>query len=265
MPTPTPISRVPYTYQEYEHDRQFATTLARGIELLHCFSSRRPLLGNKDLAELMRLPKATVSRLVYTLCCMGYLVQDLDSGKYRLGSAVLSLGFPLLEQFSIRMRARDGMLDLARRLGGTVSIGIRDRLDMVLIEVTRLGPRNLHPVDIGRTYPIVATAMGRAYLAGCSSYEREALLNRLAVKTAEQYAFYKDRLMRSLDDFRRIKCCVSVAELEPEIQAVAVPIGRLEHGELAALNVSFQGRALNEKWLIEDIAPELIAFSRTLI
>lgn len=258
-------SRVPYTYPEYAHDRQFATTLARGIELLHCFSSQRPLLGNKDLAELMRLPKATVSRLVYTLCCMGYLVQDRDSGKYRLGSAVLSLGFPLLESFSIRMRARDGMLNLARRLGGTVSIGIRDRFDMVLIEVTRLSPRNVHPVDVGRTYPIVGTAMGRAYLAGCSSYEREALLNQIAVKAPEQYAFYRERLKSSLEDFRRIKCCISVAEVEPEIQAVAVPIGRLEHGELAALNVSFQGLEPDENWLIDRIAPELIEFSRSLV
>lgn len=262
---PTRTSRVPYTYKEYEHDRQFATTLARGVEILHCFSSQRPLLANKDLAELMQLPKATISRLVYTLCCMGYLVQDPDSGKYRLGSAVLSVGFPLLERFSIRMRARDGMLNLARRLGGTVSIGIRDRYDMVLIEVTRLAPRNVHPVDVGCTYPIVETAMGRAYLAGCSAYEREALLNQISVKLPEQYALHEARLKRNLDDYRKIKCCISVGEAEPEVQAVAVPIGRLEHGELAALNVSFQGRELDEKWLIEEIAPELIRFSRSLM
>jgi len=58
---------------------------------------------------------------------MGYLAQDQDSGKYRLGSAVLSLGFPLLETFPVRQRARAGMLELAQQVRGTAAIAIRDR------------------------------------------------------------------------------------------------------------------------------------------
>src|SRR5690606_26882640 len=82
-----PPSRVPQAYGEYEGDRQFATTLARGLELLRCFTPQQPVLGNKELAQRMDLPRPTISRLAYTLMCMGYLAQDQDSGKYRLGSA----------------------------------------------------------------------------------------------------------------------------------------------------------------------------------
>ena len=131
-------SRVPHTLQEHEGDRQFATTLARGMELLRCFSAEQPVLGNKDLARLLQLPTATVSRLTYTLTCMGYLASAGHYGKYQLGSAVLSIGHPLLSQFTaLRRQARPLMLDLADATGGTVAIGIRDRLTVVYIEVAR--------------------------------------------------------------------------------------------------------------------------------
>ena len=137
--------RAPASLAEYEGDRQFATTLARGMELLRCFTPAEPVLGNKDLSRRLRLPAPTVSRLTYTLVAMGYLAQDEHQGKYRLGSAVLSLGFPLLELFGIRRRARPLMLELARVTGGSVAIGIRDRLNMVYIEAIRTHHHRLYP------------------------------------------------------------------------------------------------------------------------
>lgn len=257
-------SRAPWTYADYENDRQFATTLARGLELMRCFSPQHALLSNKELAQRMRLPRATISRLVYTLMCMGYLAQDIDSGKYRLGSAVLSLGFPLLETFPIRQRARAGMLELVQQTGGTVAIAIRDRLDMVCIEVIRGSGRTGHPVDIGRTYPMCGTAMGRAYLVACSAQEREALLNQIQVKAPEQWDRHREGVADAFANYPHTGCCVSVGEVYADVQAVAVPLGRQERGELAAINASFQRRTLNKRWLLDVVAPKLIALARQL-
>ena len=33
-------------------DRQFVTALARGLEILRCFTPEGPILGNKDLCKL---------------------------------------------------------------------------------------------------------------------------------------------------------------------------------------------------------------------
>lgn len=261
-----PISQVPATFSyEHEGDRQFATTLARGLELLRCFTPEQPVLGNKDLARSMDLPRPTISRLAYTLTCMGYLAVDRDSGKYRLGAAVVSLGFPLLETLSVRQRARGGMLELAQQVRGTVAIAIRDRMDMVCIEVTRFGARTGHPIDVGRTYSMCGTAVGRAYLAACSPTERQALLNQIQVKAPADWARYRDRMLQNLADYPTLGCCTSVGEVYPDVQAVAVPLGRLDRGELAALNVSFQRRTLNERWLLEEVAPRLIALARSLV
>ncbi len=213
-PGPRPPSRVPQGYSEFESDPQFATTLARGLELLRCFSPAQPILGNKELAQRLVLPRPTVSRLAYTLLRMGYLAQDHDSGKYRLGAAVLTLGFPLLEMFSIRQRARAGMLELAQEVHGTVAIAIRDRMDMVCIEVIRVGgQRSGHPIDVGRTYSMSGTAVGRAYLAGCPTQERHALLNQIQVKAPDEWTRHHEKLLENLAEYPTRGCCVSVGEV----------------------------------------------------
>ncbi len=54
-------------FEEEEKDRQFVTALARGLELLRCFSPRESVLSNQELARKANLPRPTVSRLTYTL------------------------------------------------------------------------------------------------------------------------------------------------------------------------------------------------------
>lgn len=258
------VSRVPVSLADYEGDRQFATTLARGMELLRCFTPERPVLGNKELAELTSLPPATVTRLTYTLTCMGYLAGTGQHGKYQLGSAVLSLGYPLLNQFQIRRQARPLMLELAHAVGGSVSIGIRDRLSIVYIEAIRSRNRRVYPLEIGTSHSLAGTAIGRAYLVACSTAEREALLNQLRVKAPQEWARYGSRLQESLDRYAQYGCCLSVGEVFPDVQAVAVPLGRIDRGEVAAINCSFQGKTLDATWLREKIAPQLQAVARQL-
>ena len=110
-----PISQPPAAFSyEHEGDRQFATTLARGLEVLRCFTPLEPLLGNKEISVRTGLPKPTVSRLTYTLTKLGYLRHNMRLGKYQLGSAVLSIGYPLLASMNVRQVARPLMKELAR-------------------------------------------------------------------------------------------------------------------------------------------------------
>ena len=104
---------------EHEGDRQFATTLARGLEVLRCFTPLEPLLGNKEISVRTGLPKPTVSRLTYTLTKLGYLRHNMRLGKYQLGSAVLSIGYPLLASMNVRQvaPADEGARRLLQRLG----------------------------------------------------------------------------------------------------------------------------------------------------
>lgn len=257
--------RTPHDLAEYEGDRQFATTLARGMQLLRCFTPEEPVQGNRELSRRLQLPAATVSRLTYTLMALGYLAQDEHKGKYRLGSAVLSLGYPLLELFTIRRRARPLMLELSQAVGGSVSIGIRDRVSIVYIEALSSHNKRIYPLDVGTSHSLAGTAIGRAYLMACSPSERESVLNQLRLKVPQEWERHATELLRNISQYPSQGCCVSVGEVHSDVQAVAVPLGRIDRGEPAALNCSFQGRALNRDWLIREIAPQLQTLARQLM
>jgi DNA-binding IclR family transcriptional regulator len=168
--------------EEYAGDKQFATTLARGLELLHCFTPERPILGNGEMASMLGLPKATISRLSYTLLCLGYLATTEYYGKYRLGPATLSLGYPLLAQYTLRRSARPLMHKLATTLGCSVSIGIRDRYSMVYIEVARQPWTGLFPRY--RQHPSAArNRHGKSLPSWLHACRPRSLINQIKIRT----------------------------------------------------------------------------------
>jgi DNA-binding IclR family transcriptional regulator len=260
-----PLSPAGATFSyEHEGDRQFATTLARGLEVLRCFTPLEPMLGNKEISVRTGLPKPTVSRLTYTLTKLGYLRHNMRLGKYQLGSAVLSIGYPLLASMSVRQLARPLMKELADYSGGSVSMGIRDRLNMVYVESSRNGNALTMLPDIGTAVPIAQAAIGRAFLAACTPPEREAVLNQIKVKQPELHRKFRAAIDKSLEDIRSRGFCVSVGELRREVAAVAVPMRRTVDGEIIAFNCGVPAFALKKGQLEEDIGPRLVAMVRTV-
>lgn len=264
-PKAAPATRVLDSFAEYEGDKQFATTLARGLEILRCFSPEGPALGNKDLSQRTGLPKPTISRFTYTLSRLGYLKTDHISAKYRLGPAVLAIGYPLLATLMLRQIARPAMKELADYAGGSVSMGIRDRLNIIYVETSRsssMFSRQLS--DIGLSQPIVATAIGRAYLAASAPAEREALINEIRIKTPRDWEQHQKKVMQSLADFERLGFCMSWGDLRKDVNAVGVALRLLSTGEIVVFNCALQSFLVKPQQVRSDIGPRLAAMVRSL-
>jgi DNA-binding IclR family transcriptional regulator len=266
--TKSPRSVPPATTAADETDRQFATTLARGLDLLRCFTATEAELTNKEISGRTGLPKPTVSRLTYTLTRLGYLRQLPHAGKYGkygLGTAVLSIGYPLLANMNVRQIARRPMKELADYARGWVSIGLRERLNMVYIETAR-SPEVLanSRADIGQTFPIMVSAMGRAYLAGSSKPDRTAVMNQIKVKDPVLWKNYAPRMEQSLADFARWGFCLGYGDINPLLQAVAVPMRRMRNDYLMVFNCAVPAHALAPNQLESDLGPRLIEMVRSI-
>ena len=247
---------------EHEGDRQFATTLARGLEVLRCFTPLEPLLGNKEISVRTGLPKPTVSRLTYTLTKLGYLRHDMRLGKYQLGSAVLSIGYPLLASMNVRQVARPLMKELADYCSGSVSMGVRDRLSMVYVESCRSGNGLATLPDIGTSVPISQSVIGRAFLAACNPPEREALLNQMKVKQPEAHSKYRVPIDQAIEDIRSRGFCVSTGELRRDVYAVGAPMRRSADSEIVSFNCIVPAAMVKKGQLEDDLGPRLVAMVR---
>jgi DNA-binding IclR family transcriptional regulator len=231
--------------------------------VLRCFTPLEAMLGNKEISVRTGLPKPTVSRLTYTLTKLGYLRHNMRLGKYQLGSAVLSIGYPLLASMSIRQIARPFMKELADYCNGSVSMGIRDRLNMVYVETCRSGNSVTLP-DIGTAVPIAQSVIGRAFLAACNPPEREATLNQMKVKEPEMLRKFKPQIDKGLEDIRGRGFCSSLGELRREVHAVGAPMRRSVDNEIIAFNCGVQTFLLKKGQLDDDIGPRLVAMVRNI-
>lgn len=245
-------------------DRQFATTLARGLDVLRSFSVVRPVLGNKEIAEETGLPRATVSRFTYTLVKLGYLRGDPATSKYRLGPAVISLGYPLLATLALRQAARPLMNELARQTRSSVSMGIRDRLSIVYVETSRASaPWSAQLSDIGLRYPIASTAIGHAYIAGLDQAAREALLNEIRVHTPAMWTRHQERLLAVRAELTRKGFC-SYGEQHPDFHAVGVPFGLAGTGDPVVFNCVAQVDVASRETVEKTLGPQLVAMVEQL-
>jgi len=251
-------------FEETLSDRQFATTLARGLEILRCFTPQDPLLGNKELSLKTGLPKPTISRFTYTLSRLGYLRTNPKLGKYQLGSAVLSLGYPLLATMPLRQWSRGAMNGLAESIHGSVSMGIRDRLNIVYVETSRCRVSNAPQFsDPGFSHPIAATSIGHAYLAACNPAERLAVLNEIKVKSPAQWDRYQEAIASSMESFSSRGFCISY-DYMPEVYGVGVPLRRRVDGEIVVFNCVVSSSSVRRAWLEHKIGPSLVAMVKCL-
>lgn len=249
-------------------DRQFATTLDRGLKVLRAFGPTESQLTNKEIAERTGLPKPTVSRLTYTLMTLGYLRYLPNAGKYGkygLGTATLSLGYPLLGNLHIRQVARRPMQDLANQARGWVSMGLRDRLNMVCIETARSrSVLKMSRADIGQSFPIPSTAMGRGYLAGLTRADRLAITNQIRVKDPHLWRQEAANVDRCLEQYAERGFCHGRGVQKPAMEAVAVPMRFPIDDFLIVFNCAVHADVVSPAQVQEELGPNLVAMVRSI-
>lgn len=241
-------------------DRHFVTALARGLDVLACFRSGGVLLGNQEIAQRCQLPKSTVSRLTSTLTRLGYLIQVQDSGKYRLGTATLSLGSAMLSHLDVRQVARPLMQELADFARAEVSLGMRARLSMVYVETCRSAALLPLTLDVGSRISLTRSAMGRAWLAAAPEHVRSAVLAQVRARSSDEAAWAQVQagVDRALQEHRTLGVASSFGDWNKGVNAVARAFD--PGGSLPPMVVNCGGPSFNlaPEYLLQEVRPRLV-------
>jgi len=250
--------------EELRQRPQFATTLANGLELLRCFSAAEPSLGNKELSDYLGISRPTIARLTYTLCNLGYLVQNPETKKYSLGPAVLTLSYPLLTQLTLRQLAAHDMVELSRFAKGPVSIGMRERLQVVYVEMVHDKDYNDARPDIGVTRPLLNTAIGRALLYRHPENERQILFERLQAEYPDAWQQHKAGFFSAMEQVREKGFCTSYGNWRVGFYGVSVPLCYKFGTNYLAINLTIPAYD-NEKDYVERVlGPKLLRLVQDL-
>jgi len=245
-------------------DRNFVTALARGLEILRVFDANDSLLGNQEIAARTGLPKPTVSRLTYTLTQLGYLEYSERMGKYRLAAGVLALGYSVLSGMGIRRIARPYMQELAEYANASVSLGSRNRLDMVYIENVRPARALAVPLEVGSWIPVATTAMGRALLAALPEDERQALVNAIAESDPAAWPRRRQGIEQAIEHYQIHGFTLSLGEWHPSVHAVGVPLALPDGSSILAFNCGAPAYLFDPARMITDLGPRLVHLVRNV-
>ncbi len=240
-------------------------SLGRGLQILRSFRALDAPLGNKEIAERTQLPKATVARLTYTLCKMGYLRQIGPHGQFHLADKVTGLGHSLLRTLSVRQIADPLMQELADRFEMSVALGIGDGADMVYLNYCS-GPETVTMrLRVGSLIPIAHTAMGRSYMWGLAEPARRHHMEMIRRSVGPEKAEgVEETLTAEIQSVEEKGFSVSFGDWRRQIYAVGAPVW-LDNGEtVLALNCGTRAIGLDRTRFPETLGPELILVSNEI-
>lgn len=191
-----------------------------------------------ELARTLKLPKATVFRILFTLQEIGYARKDPVSRSYL---SVRGAGWVNHDESrkTLRRVARPHMEKVLSRFEQTVNLAVLDRGQVLYTEILE-GLRSIRMSANVNTYaPVHATGVGKSMLAFLHPIEAEEVLkkNPLAKLTPKTITSIQAQL-RAFKRIREQGYAIDNEEAEIGARCVAAPIFSSQGRSTAAISVS---------------------------
>ncbi len=222
--------------------RYTVPALARGLEILSYFTHERRILSGAQLAKMAKLPRASVFRMLQTLEQAGYLDRVGEPGthpSYRLGVAVLRLGFEFLASMELTEQGRPVLESLSDACGHSSHIVVRDGRDVVIVAKALGRHATFHAIQVGARLPAHATVLGRVLLAGMSLKEITQLYEHHPMKSYTPHTPSTPMdLKAAIDEASEMGYAVSQGGFESGISTIAAPVFNEDKLVCAAVSVT---------------------------
>ena len=218
----------------------------KALDVLDCFLVQ-PASTLKELTERTGLNRSRIIRLVGTLESKGYLTFDTESGRYRLGSRIMTLGKVFELNSSLIILARPVLKDLVRRTGEMASLYVLDGFERVAIA----REKGIHPIGYtlmeGERMEVYAGGAGKILLTHAPAeithhVIKKEFLKRLTPKTITN----PKQLKSELALIRHQGYAVSEGERAEDAASVAAPVFDYQNKVCAAMGIAGPGSRFGE-------------------
>jgi DNA-binding IclR family transcriptional regulator len=214
----------------------------RAAALLLALGDSVGLAGVTELSRRLGLHKSTASRLLATLERRGLVEQDDETGKYRLGIAVIRLADRAERTLDLGRIAQPDLERLARTVHEAATIGILQH-DRIVVAAQADAPTvGASPDWSGRSLPLHGTAGGKVLLASLAERDVLRIVRAGLPSLTDRTIVGLEPMLEELARVRRRGFAIAFGELEPGLHAVAAPVHDARGSVVAA--VELRGSAL---------------------
>ncbi|RIX59639.1 IclR family transcriptional regulator [Paenibacillus nanensis] len=240
----------------------------RALLILDLFDERTPELKITEISDRMGLHKSTVHSLVKTMQSRGYMEQDPESGKYRLGLRLMEKGQQLLQSMDIRQVAKPSLEQFTNNTGQTTHLVILDGYEGVYIDKVEGHLAPIRYSRIGRRVMLHSSSVGKLLSAYQPSEWIDRLLERYEfVRLTEKTIAHPEAFLRELELVRQRGYAIDDEENEVGVRCAAVPVFDHRGVAAAAISVSTLRSRVDDKELeklIEELNQTAMSISQRL-
>lgn len=214
-------------------------SVSRALDIIMILSLKKGGLGVTEIANQIDINKSSVHRILSTLVQYGYVEQDEETGRYKLGYKFLEISSRLLDSIDLRGEARPFLQELETETNEAIHLVVYDQAEVVYIEKLEGNETLRMHSKVGKRAPMHCTSVGKAILA---NLPLETVLTIIEQKGMPVHTVHtitdKDDLLHELQMVREKGYALDLEENENGITCIAAPIFNHTGKVMAAVSIS---------------------------
>ena len=222
-----------------DRQRVGVQSLGRAFAILEEVARHREGIGLADLSKPVGLHNSTTFHLAKTMVSLGYIRQEKDSKRYRIGRPLFALAASALDEIEMVNVAKPVLEDLSRDTGESSHFSVRMG-DAVVVIARTGGPGAFQLADrVGVVRPAHCTALGKVMLASLTDDQLNRFLQRVELKPSTEKSITEiSALLREIAEVRRTGVAYDDGEFNIEVRCIAVPVKDFTGQIIGALGIS---------------------------
>jgi IclR family KDG regulon transcriptional repressor len=203
-----------------------ATTVTKLCRVMEQFQERQSF-GITDLARRTELLPSDVHRILTSLRVFGFIEQDPETKKYRLGFSLLRLGLTALRRNQLCEKARPVLVRLSQKVAAATQLAQLDGRELKVFLVGRVnGPSDLVFGDhLGGSARLHCTALGKTIIANLSPAIALSALEKSGLTRCTRHTITDRSILgHQFEEIRRLGYAVDREEYADGLCCLASPL-----------------------------------------
>ncbi|HEC92371.1 MAG TPA: IclR family transcriptional regulator [Candidatus Atribacteria bacterium] len=214
-------------------------SIDKALDLLEFLSVNEQEIGITEISKKLHMGLSTVHRILTTLKSRGYVIQNQQTTKYRLGIKLFELGCAVQSTKRLLEIAKPYLRQLSQITNETANLAILEGKEVIYLDTIESPEILRTEIMAGTRTPAHCTALGKVLLASISDEEFNSLYKNdepLTSLTSNSITSLEE-LKKHLKEVKEQGYALDREEYKIGVNCIAVPIfGR--NGAIAAISIT---------------------------
>ncbi len=200
------------------------------------------------------LPKSTAHRILKYLTGIGYLSFVADTKMYRGTLKLAGLGAEVMSNFDLRQQVHPQLIQLHQETEHTCNMGIRSGSEGIFVDKIESRDFGIKLFsEVGKSFPLHCTAMGKVLLAHAAAAEIAAILSPPLQAYTEKTITDPLVLRKELATIKEHGYAIDWEEITRGVMCVAAPVFGIAAEITCAISMAFPSYIYSDRGIDPEI------------